>query len=103
MTLTSEDNKRTTDRSRVLKAAKIYWLNGNFALDVTIKDMSATGCKIVCKDQMGLPNEMQFVIPSDGISRNAIVIWRKADFAGVRFTSGPQKAPVVKLQDGTMF
>lgn len=98
-----EDNKRTTNRARVLKAAKIYRLNGNFALDVTIRDISATGCKIVCKDQMALPNEMQFVVPGDGISRAAVVIWRKGDMAGVRFTSGPQKAPPVKLQDGTMF
>ena len=98
-----EDNKRTTNRARVLKAAKIYRLNGNFAMDVTIRDISATGCKIVCKDQMALPNEMQFVVPGNGISREAIVIWRKGDLAGVRFTSGPQKAPPVKLQDGTMF
>ena len=98
-----DDNKRTTNRARVLKAAKIYRLNGNFALDVTIRDISATGCKIVCKDQMALPNEMQFVVPGDGISRAAVVIWRKGDMAGVRFTSGPEKAPPVKLQDGTMF
>ena len=98
-----EDNKRTTNRARVLKAAKIYRLNGNFAMDVTIRDISATGCKIVCKDQMALPNEMQFVVPGDGISRAAVIIWRKGDLAGVRFTSGPQKAPPVKLQDGTMF
>ena len=98
-----DDNKRTTNRARVLKAAKIYRLNGNFALDVTIRDISATGCKIVCKDQMALPNEMQFVVPGDGISRAAVVIWRKGDMAGVRFTSGPEKAPLVKLQDGTMF
>ena len=103
MTEIDDENKRTTNRARVLKAAKIYRLNGNFALDVTIKDISATGCKIVCKDQMALPNEMQFVIPVDGVSRSAVVIWRKSDFAGIRFTSGPQKAPNVKLQDGSMF
>ncbi len=103
MTVLSDDNQRTTNRSRVLKAAKIYRLNGNFALDVTIKDISATGCKIICKDQMALPNEMQFVMASDGVARMAAVIWRKGDFAGIRFTSGPQRAPLVKLQDGTMF
>ena len=103
MTLISEDNQRTTHRSRVLKAAKIYRRSGKFALDVLIRDMSVTGCKIVCKDQMALPNEMQFLIPSDGITRMAEVIWRRGDFAGIRFTSGPQRAPHVKLQDGAMF
>ena len=103
MTLVSDENQRTTNRNRVLKAAKIYRLNGNFATDVTIKDMSPTGCKIGCKNQMALPNEMQFLIPSEGIMRMAAVIWRKGEFAGVRFTSGPQKAPSVKLQDGSMF
>ena len=102
MTLISDENQRTTNRSRVLKAAKIYRLNGKFALNVTIKDISATGCKIVCKDQMALPNDMQFLIPSDGITRAAAVIWRRGDFAGIRFTSGPQKAPSVKLQDSSM-
>ena len=103
MTLIAEENKRTTNRNRVLKAAKIYRLNGKFALDVTIKDISATGCKIICKDQMALPNDMQFLVPSDGITRTAAVIWRKGDFAGLRFTSGPQRAPAIKLQDGSMF
>ena len=103
MTVIDQDNKRSTSRARVLKAAKIYRLNGSFAVDVTIKDISATGCKIVCKDQMALPNEMQFILPSDGISRAAVVMWRKGDLAGVRFTSGPEKAPPIKLQNGTMF
>ncbi len=100
--MTTDENQRTTRRNRVLKAAKIYRLNGKFALDVTMKDISATGCKITCRDQMALPNDMQFLIPSDGIMRTASVIWRRGDFAGVRFTSGPEKAPALKLQNGSM-
>ena len=101
--MTNEDNKRSAKRSRVLKSAKIYRQTGAFAMDATLRDWSDTGCKIVCKDQMALPNEMLLVLPSDGTSRKAKVVWRRGELAGIEFTSEPTKAPTVRLQDGSMF
>ena len=72
-------------------------------MDATLKDLSATGCKILCKDQMMLPNEMLFVMPADGTSRTAKVAWRRGELAGIEFTSEPQQARSVRLQDGSMF
>ena len=101
--MTNEDNKRSATRLRVLKSAKIYRQTGAFAMDATLRDWSATGCKFVCKDQMALPNEMLLVLPSDGTSRKAKVVWRRGELAGIEFTSEPTQAPSVRLQDGSMF
>ena len=103
MSMSTEENKRIAARSRVLKSAKIYRVNGVLAMDATLKDISATGCRIICKDQMLLPNEMVFVLPSDGTSRNARVAWRRGELAGIEFTSEPKPARTARLQDGSMF
>ncbi len=103
MSISTTGNKRAAARARVFKAAKIYRMNGVFAMDAIVRDLSDTGCKIVCKDQMALPNEMQMVLPSDGKMRLAKVAWRRGDLAGINFTSDSSKVPTMKLQDGSMF
>lgn len=92
-----EDNKRITHRSRVLKGAKLVSMNNWTLVDCTVRDISATGAKIICGDQMAVANEFRFLIPVDNTICNARVIWRKGTLLGIEFTSEKTKAPVRKF------
>ena len=102
MSTTTGENNRRASRQRVLKTVKVYRLNGAHAVDCQVRDISETGARIVIKDQLALPNEFKFVVPSDDSTRIAKVVWRKGDLAGIVFLSEPTAAPTRRLQNGSM-
>lgn len=92
-----DENKRISKRMRVLKGAKIVHMNNWSLVDCTIRDISETGARIICGDQMAVANEFRFLIPSDNTICNAKVVWRRGDLLGITFTSEKTKAPVQKF------
>ena len=101
MSLIAGDNNRRAPRQRVLKTAKIYRMNGVHAMDCTVRDLSETGARVVCKDQLALPNELKFVMASDGFMHIARVVWRRGELAGVQFLSERTLVPREKLMNGS--
>ena len=101
MSFTAEENNRHAPRHRVLKTAKIYRMNGAHAVDCTVRDLSETGARVVCKDQLALPNELRFVMPNDGFMHIAKVVWRRGDLAGIHFLSGRGEVPRDKMMNGS--
>ena len=93
----TDENKRVAPRARVLKGAKIISMNQWSVTDCVIRDMSATGARIVCGDQMAVANEFRFLVPSDNTICTAKVVWRRGDLLGIQFTSEKTRAPVRKL------
>ncbi len=91
------ENKRGAQRQRVLKAAKIVSMNQWSLVDCTVRDMSATGARIICKDQPAVQNEFRFLITSDNTICTAKVVWRRGDELGIVFTSEKTRAPIRKL------
>ena len=102
MSATTGENKRRATRQRVLKTVKVYRLNGSHAVDCQVRDISETGARIVCKDQLALPNEFKFVLPNDNVMHLAKVVWRRGDLAGIVFLSERTVAPPERLQNGSM-
>jgi len=92
-----EENKRIAVRSRVLKGAKIVSMNKWSVVDCTIRDISATGARIICGDQAAVANEFRFLIPAENTICTAKVIWRREDMLGIAFTSEKTRAPARKL------
>src|SRR5882757_8292510 len=95
-TMVAED-KRRAPRQRVLKGGKIIALDQWTLVDCLIRDISDTGAKIICKDQMAVPVEFRLLIPSENSIRSARVVWRKDDMIGITFTSEKMRAPVRKI------
>lgn len=83
---------------RVLKGAKIVSMNQWSVVDCTVRDMSETGAKLICGDQVAVANEFRFLMPSENTIRTAKVIWRRGDQLGIEFTSEKTTAPLQKLQ-----
>ncbi len=92
-----EESKRKAVRARVLKGAKIVSMNQWSVVDCTIRDLSATGARIICGDQAAVPNEFRFLIPSENTICTAKVVWRREGMLGIAFTSEKTRAPVRKL------
>jgi PilZ domain len=90
------DDKRRAPRPRVLKGAKIVALDQWLLVDCHIRDVSETGAKIICKDQLSVPTEFRLPIPKDNTIQTARVVWRKGDMVGVTFTSERTRAPARK-------
>jgi hypothetical protein len=93
----ANDNKRIAARSRTLKSAKIVHLDKWQVVDCAVRDISATGAKLQCKEQMAVPNELRFLLVSDNTIRRARVAWRRDDLIGIEFTSDAERAPPRKF------
>lgn len=71
------DNQRIARRQRVLKQGKIVFFNNLSVTDCTIRDLSETGAKVICGDQMAVPNEFRLVVLMDNTIRDVQVAWRR--------------------------
>jgi PilZ domain len=89
-----EINKRVAPRQRVLKSGRIL-ISDRATLDVSVKDMSATGAKLLCATVHAVPDTFRFVLPGDGTIRPAKVVWRKEGSLGIEFT-GEAKQSVLR-------
>jgi hypothetical protein len=92
----SDQNNRTNPRSRVLKSAKIVGDNNWSVLDCTVRDLSATGAKLICGDTISVANEFKLLLPKENTIQNARVVWRRDGMVGIEFVS-EKSTPPVKL------
>jgi len=90
---TGQTEGRGNRRQRVLKGAKIVFNHNSSVVDCAVKDLSATGAKLVCSDQMAVPAEFNLVTPMDNQMRAARVVWRKDGMIGVEFVGEARRAP----------
>lgn len=83
------EHHRSAHRQRTLKAAKVV-LTDWTTIDCTIRDISATGARLVFGDAFALPEEFRIII----VMTNRIVpvrlLWQRGLTAGVSFT-GPEE------------
>lgn len=90
-----ESNKRIAPRQRVLKAGRVVTTE-NASLDVNVRDLSATGAKLVCAAPHMVPNEFRLVLPGDGTIRPAKVMWRNETSLGIEFTGAAKQSVLRK-------
>lgn len=88
-----ENQQRIAKRQRVLKQGKIVFLNNLSVVDCMIRDLSESGAKLICDDQMAAPNEFRLVVLMDKTIRDAQVAWRRGNMLGVIFTGEAKPAP----------
>jgi hypothetical protein len=78
------NERRQTQRHRTLKAGKIIFNRGLFAVDCTVKNLSESGACLVTKT-ISLPDRFELSIPVDRFMRHCLVAWRTPDKVGVKF------------------
>ena len=76
------DDKRTTGRQRVLKAATIEF--GGGAIDCSVRNFSDTGAALGVTSPVGIPEHFTLTIKAEGVHLPCTVAWRKEKRIGVR-------------------
>jgi Mg2+/Co2+ transporter CorC len=77
---------RKTRRRTVQHPAIVLDSNGSLSCLCTVKDVSATGAKLVLLEQNEIPDEFTLLLSKYGnVRRRCKISWRSATEIGVRF------------------
>lgn len=76
--------ERKETRSKTLKGGRIVFLNGSATRDCAIRNVSASGARLVMESVQGLPDEFKLEF-EDGTRKACFVRWRKFMEMGVEF------------------
>jgi hypothetical protein len=79
------DERRSDVRARSLLGGKIIFNHRNSTMDCVVRNLSATGARIVMSESVIVPNEFELHIPQKGTSYRAQMRWRTATEFGVQF------------------
>lgn len=85
------ENKRSDQRQKVLKSARIV-LDDLQSVECTLRDVSATGAKLILKKPDDVPDTFRLLFSADSTIRPVKVMWRKPDSVGVHFTGEAKKS-----------
>lgn len=77
------DEKRDSQRKRVLKAGMIEFHGGG--IDCVIRNLSGSGAALEVESVVGVPAEFTLVVRADDFSRKCRVVRRETRRLGVKF------------------
>ena len=80
------DDHRSNERKRVLKGARILFNGHNSSIDVAIRDLSETGCRLKLDSLVAVPDKFDLLVRMDNQIYPSRVVWRKLNELGVEFT-----------------
>lgn len=80
--------QRKQPRLRVLLKGRIYFNNGSSSIDCLVRDMSATGARLMLSETATLPEKFDLYIPQKERTYRASLRWRREDGIGVTFDEG---------------
>jgi hypothetical protein len=86
---------RREARQRVFLKGRIMFNNGSSSFDCLVRDMSATGARLVMSDATTLPDAFDLYIPQKDRTYRATLRWRREDGIGVTFEA-PANAAAAK-------
>ena len=89
----ADEEKRSSPRQRVLKAAKIITMDNTSVIDCTVRNQSETGALLVVEKNVTMPDEFQFFLANGDTVRDAVLAWQHGDRVGVKFKGESRPAP----------
>lgn len=84
------DEKRDTGRLRVVMRAALRWPGIPSPLPCTVRDISATGAKILLPRDVSPPDEFDLLLVDLQAAVRVTTMWRRRGYAGVAFAGAPQ-------------
>ena len=91
---------RRETRLRTFLKGRIIFNNGNSSMDCLIRDLSASGARLMLSQTATLPAAFDLIIPAKGLTHKATLRWRKDDSIGVTFAEEAAR-PAPSLADAT--
>jgi hypothetical protein len=80
----SDSNRRSNNRRKMLKSAKIVFNKKQSVIDCFVRDLSDTGAKLTVANQMGIPKTFTLVF-NDGTARECERVRAQGGELGIRF------------------
>lgn len=84
---------RRETRLRTFLKGRIIFNNGNSSMDCLVRDLSASGARLMLSQTATLPEGFDLVIPAKDRTHKATLRWRKADSVGVTFAEEAVQPP----------
>jgi hypothetical protein len=81
--------RRIAQRQKSFLRGCIYFNNRRSALDCLVRDISATGARLIFSDTVTIPDVVDLYISQKEQTLRAHVQWRHGDEVGVAFASAP--------------
>jgi hypothetical protein len=78
--------QRKYPRQRTLKEGRIVFNQRGSVLTCTVRNLSSTGACLDVPSSVGVPENFELVIESDGIQQSCHVTWRSERRIGVHFS-----------------
>jgi hypothetical protein len=94
--VTTAEQRRVAKRMRVLKSAKLV-LDDMRSIDCAVRDISATGAKVLIGSSNNLPEKFRLFMVADSTIRDVEIAWKRHDMIGVNFTSEAKSAALRKF------
>ncbi len=95
------ERRRETRRKSLLRG-RILFNNRRSAVDCLIRDISATGARLIFSDAVSVPDIVDVYIPQKEQTLRAQVQWRHGDEVGVEFPDAGQAAASGQSADGEL-
>ncbi len=91
---------RHAERARALLGARIITNNHQSTVECRIKNISATGARLVIGDTISVPEAFELEVPQKGRCYNARVVWRTPSETGIAFVPGHPDDRIDDLPEG---
>ncbi|ODT13897.1 MAG: hypothetical protein ABS35_36510 [Kaistia sp. SCN 65-12] len=78
------EERRKAPRIKSLKGGRIIYLNGSATRDCAIRNLSASGAKLILDNIVGIPDQFNLQF-EDGTQRHCTIRWKKLSELGVEF------------------
>jgi PilZ domain len=92
---------RRETRLRTFLKGRIVFNNGNSSMDCLIRDISASGARLMLSQTATLPDGFDLIIPAKDRTHKATLRWRKADSVGVTFAEEVVRPGPASMADAT--
>ncbi|AWN55880.1 PilZ domain-containing protein [Methylobacterium sp. 17Sr1-1] len=92
---------RRETRLRTFLKGRIVFNNGNSTMDCLVRDLSASGARLVLSQTATLPDGFDLIIPAKDRTHKATLRWRRADSIGVTFAEEAAHPAAASAPDTT--
>jgi uncharacterized protein YceH (UPF0502 family) len=94
--------RRTSTRQKSFLRGSIQFNNRRTVIDCLVRDISATGARLIFSDSVSVPDVVELYIPQKEQTLRAHVQWRRGDEVGVAFAKGAQAPAPARPADGEL-
>jgi uncharacterized protein YceH (UPF0502 family) len=94
--------RRTSARQKSFLRGSIQFNNRRTVIDCLVRDISATGARLIFSDSVSVPDVVELYIPQKEQTLRAHVQWRRGDELGVAFAKGAQAPAPTRPVDGEL-